>query len=206
MNFKRDKVWILTGLSWIQWSPMLCFAKYAKFVPYEQRMSWSIKPCCPETYIPCGAYLHVSLNGNFSVRASISIPKMKAKFTWNINKLHCQVAKMFTVNNSNYHLITRLWSVSLPKRAMSHSKYWHIQGWMQVFTTLCEGYTCCLNPNNQTLSAHLQRSTSFLLPWFSPKFDVCVTMHHWYNNTNSELDAIKIVLITISISSTCFGQ
>jgi hypothetical protein len=58
---------------------------------------------------------------------------MKAKFTWNINKLHCQVAKMFTVNNSNYHLINTLWAVSLPKRAMSHSKYWQIQGWMQVF-------------------------------------------------------------------------
>jgi len=62
-------------------------------------------------------------NGNFTVRASISISKIRAKFTWNINKLHCSVVKMFTVNNINYHLINRLWAVSLPKRAMSHSKY-----------------------------------------------------------------------------------
>jgi len=76
---------------------------------------------------------------------------------------------MFTVNNSNYHLINGLWAVSLPKRAMSHSKYWQIRGWMQIFTILYEGYNCCPNPHNQPISIHLQRSTSFLLPWFSPK-------------------------------------
>jgi len=35
------------------------------------------------------------------------------------------------------------------------------------------------------------------------KFDVCVTMHHWYNNMNSWLDATMIILLTISISSAC---
>ena len=40
-------------------------------------------------------------------------------------------------------------------------------------------------------------------------FDVCVTVHHWYNNGNSQLDAIIIIIILlliISISSTCFGR
>jgi len=27
------------------------------------------------------------------------------------------------------------------------------------------------------------------------KFDVCVTMHHWYNNINSQLDATIIILL-----------
>jgi hypothetical protein len=27
------------------------------------------------------------------------------------------------------------------------------------------------------------------------KFDVCVTVHHWYNNTNSQLDATIVVLL-----------
>jgi hypothetical protein len=74
-------------------------------------------------YIPCSEYLHVSFrdtsNGNFTLRASISISKIRAKFTWNINKLYCKVVKMFTVNNNNYHLTNGLWAVSLPKGAMS---------------------------------------------------------------------------------------
>jgi len=36
--------------------------------------------------------------------------------------------------------------------------------------------------------------------------DVCVTVHHWYNNINSQLDATIMILLTISISSTCFGR
>ena len=36
--------------------------------------------------------------------------------------------------------------------------------------------------------------------------DVCVTEHHWYNNINSRLDATMIILLTISICSTCFGR
>ena len=36
--------------------------------------------------------------------------------------------------------------------------------------------------------------------------DVCVNVHHWYNNTNSQLDATIIMLLIISISSTCFGR
>jgi len=36
------------------------------------------------------------------------------------------------------------------------------------------------------------------------EFDVCVTGHHWYNNVNSQLDATIIILLIISISSTCF--
>ena len=31
-------------------------------------------------------------------------------------------------------------------------------------------------------------------------------MLHWYNNINSRLDATMIILLTISISSTCFGR
>jgi len=43
--------------------------------------------------------------------------------------------------------------------------------------------------------------------WMAFKwFDVCVTVHHWYNNINSQLDAIIIVLLIITISSTCFGR
>jgi len=38
------------------------------------------------------------------------------------------------------------------------------------------------------------------------KFDVCVTVLHRYNNINSRLDATIIILLTISISSTCFGR
>ena len=41
----------------------------------------------------------------------------------------------------------------------------------------------------------------------SKTFDVCVTVHHWYNNTNSQLYAIIIIiLLIISIISTCFGR
>ena len=38
------------------------------------------------------------------------------------------------------------------------------------------------------------------------EFDVCVAVHHWYNNINSQLDATIIILLMISISSTCFGR
>ena len=34
---------------------------------------------------------------------------------------------------------------------------------------------------------------------------VCVTVHHWYNNIISQLDARIIILLIISISSKCFG-
>ena len=37
-------------------------------------------------------------------------------------------------------------------------------------------------------------------------FDGCVTVHHWYNNINSRLDATVIILLIISISSTCFER
>jgi hypothetical protein len=37
-------------------------------------------------------------------------------------------------------------------------------------------------------------------------FDVCVTVRHWYNNINSQLDATITVSLIISISSTCFGR
>jgi len=32
-----------------------------------------------------------------------------------------------------------------------------------------------------------------------------VTAHHGYSNINSQLDATIIILLIISISSTCFG-
>ena len=32
------------------------------------------------------------------------------------------------------------------------------------------------------------------------EFDVCVTVHHLYNNINSQLDATIIILLAISIS------
>ena len=38
------------------------------------------------------------------------------------------------------------------------------------------------------------------------KFDVCVTVHNWYNNINSQLDATIIILLIILIISTCFGR
>ena len=37
------------------------------------------------------------------------------------------------------------------------------------------------------------------------KFDVCVTLHHGYNNINSQLDPKIMILLIISINSTCFG-
>jgi len=37
-------------------------------------------------------------------------------------------------------------------------------------------------------------------------FDVCVTVHHSYNNINSQLDATIIVLLIISINSACSGR
>ena len=43
------------------------------------------------------------------------------------------------------------------------------------------------------------------LLWCSDKFDVCVTVHHWYNSMNSQLDATIIILLIISVRSTCFG-
>lgn len=43
------------------------------------------------------------------MRASIATSKIKAKFTQNINKLDGTGVKMFTANNSNYHLIE--WAV-----------------------------------------------------------------------------------------------
>ena len=38
------------------------------------------------------------------------------------------------------------------------------------------------------------------------EFDVCVTVHHWYNNIKSQLDATILILLIISISSTCFRR
>jgi len=38
------------------------------------------------------------------------------------------------------------------------------------------------------------------------KFDVYVTVHHWYTNINSQLDAKIIIFLIISISSTCFRR
>ena len=38
------------------------------------------------------------------------------------------------------------------------------------------------------------------------KFDVCVTVRHWYNSINSQLDTIIIILLILSISSTCFER
>jgi len=38
------------------------------------------------------------------------------------------------------------------------------------------------------------------------KVHVCVTVQHLYSNINSRLDAIMVILLTISISSTCFGR
>ena len=37
-------------------------------------------------------------------------------------------------------------------------------------------------------------------------FDVYVTVHHRYNNINSQLHATIIILLIISISPICFGQ
>jgi len=37
-------------------------------------------------------------------------------------------------------------------------------------------------------------------------FDVCVTVHHLYNNINSQVDATIIILLIMSIISTCFGR
>jgi hypothetical protein len=70
--------------------------------------------------VPCSRHSHISFrdtsNGNSTVRASIAISKIKAKFTYNINKLHYKVVKMFTANNSNCHLME--WAVSLAKKAL----------------------------------------------------------------------------------------
>jgi len=42
--------------------------------------------------------------------------------------------------------------------------------------------------------------------WYMPfEFDVCMTVHQWYNNKISQIDTTVIILLTISISSTCFG-
>jgi hypothetical protein len=38
------------------------------------------------------------------------------------------------------------------------------------------------------------------------RFLMCVTVHHRYNNINSQLDATIIILLITSISSTCFGR
>ena len=37
-------------------------------------------------------------------------------------------------------------------------------------------------------------------------FDVCVTVHHGYNNINSQLDATIIISLIITTSLTCFGR
>jgi len=37
-------------------------------------------------------------------------------------------------------------------------------------------------------------------------FDVCVNVHQWHNNKNSQLDATIIILLIISISSISFGR
>jgi len=38
------------------------------------------------------------------------------------------------------------------------------------------------------------------------EFDVCVTVHHWYNSINNQQDVTIIILLIISFSSTCFGR
>jgi len=37
-------------------------------------------------------------------------------------------------------------------------------------------------------------------------FDICVTLHHWYNNINSQLYPTIIILLIITIALTCFGR
>jgi hypothetical protein len=62
----------------------------------------------------------------------------------------------------------------------------------------------CLH--DKFVTAHSFRK-SHRQPQFNLQIDVCVTVHHWYNNINSQLDAtIIILLLIISISSTYFGR
>ena len=55
------------------------------------------------------------------------------------------------------------------------------------------------------LRARTVTPRSFTCKIYRP-FDVSVTAHHWYNSINSQLDATIIILLIISISSTCFGR
>ena len=79
-------------------------------------------------------------------------------------------------------------------------------------------YTRIVSIPRRTVSSILYKKISqigSIRHWVSEKFyftfsnsnvcDVCVTVHHWYNNINSQLDATIIILLIISISSTCFG-
>ena len=54
---------------------------------------------------------------------------------------------------------------------------------------------------------HITHNSQFSTQQLQRKFDVCMIVHHWYNNTNSQIDAtITNFLLIITISSTCFGR
>ena len=73
---------------------------------------------------------------------------------------------------------------------------------------------CCCSYMFRLQTADIFREPQFLGDMYSilyrltnvnGKFNVCVTVQHWYNNINSQLDATIVILLTISIISF-FGR
>jgi hypothetical protein len=58
--------------------------------------------------------------------------------------------------------------------------------WVLINRSFVGAYRRCLHYHDKRIRA----------------FDVCVTVHHWYNNIKSQLDATIIILLIISISSS----
>jgi len=60
---------------------------------------------------------------------------------------------------------------------------------------------------SKKISVHECQPSNFIFKLnFLLIFYVCVSVHHRCNNINSQLDATIIILLIISISSTCFGR
>jgi len=65
-------------------------------------------------------------------------------------------------------------------------------------------YRWTFSTREHNFSTMLNVSSLFSTINWIHKFDICVTVDHWYSNINSQLDATITILLIISISSTCF--
>jgi len=74
--------------------------------------------------------------------------------------------------------------------------------YLWVGKLLPKGYVECLSMDIKA-KYFFETSVNITVDMANYKLDVCVTVHHWYNNINNQLDA---TISINSVSSTCFGR
>ena len=87
-----------------------------------------------------------------------------------------------------------------------HSVLIHPQNNFADWKKLCLHLVILKHVATQNKHYNIAFKYCMFLNYESEGFDICVTVHHWYNNINSQLDETIILLLIISISSTCFGR